>query len=105
YIAAPAQRAALLEAGSPGAIAGIAAAAVAVLLLAFYLYREYTRRLRDAAQRVGFVTRVSHELRTPLTNIRMYAELPEPPADDEQTRRARVIVAESQRLGRLIDNV
>ena len=106
YFISEAQRAAL--AGGPGAgmFLGLGAFGFALLGLAIYLYREYTRRLRDAARRVGFVTRVSHELRTPLTNIRMFAELLEDGAeDDDQARRARVIVTESERLGRLIDNV
>jgi signal transduction histidine kinase len=107
YFISPVQRSAL--AGGPGAglMLGLAAVGLALVGLAIYIYREYTRRLRDAARRVGFVTRVSHELRTPLTNIRMFAELLEDGAgdDDDQARRARVIVAESERLGRLIENV
>ncbi|HSK01555.1 MAG TPA: HAMP domain-containing sensor histidine kinase, partial [Kofleriaceae bacterium] len=109
YFISPAQRAALSGGASTGLFLGLGAIALALIGLAIYIYREYTRRLRDAARRVGFVTRVSHELRTPLTNIRMYAELLEdaldPADDDDQARRARVIVAESQRLGRLIENV
>jgi signal transduction histidine kinase len=106
YFISPAQRAALSGGASTGLFLGLGAIALALLGLAIYIYREYTRRLRDAARRVGFVTRVSHELRTPLTNIRMYAELLEDSVeDDDEARRARVIVAESQRLGRLIENV
>jgi signal transduction histidine kinase len=107
YTMSPAQRAALAGGQGLGLLLGLAALGLALLGLAIYTYREYSRRLHDAAERVGFVTRVSHELRTPLTNIRMYAELLEDAAegDDAQLRRAGVIVAESQRLGRLIDNV
>ncbi|HEY5927259.1 MAG TPA: HAMP domain-containing sensor histidine kinase [Kofleriaceae bacterium] len=107
YFISPEQRAALADDVELAPLFGIGAVALALIGLAVYVYREYTRRLRDAAARVGFVTRVSHELRTPLTNIRLYAELMEDAAldDDEQTQRARVIVAESERLGRLIDNV
>ncbi len=109
YFISPAQRAALSGGASTGLFLGLGAIALALIGLAIYIYREYTRRLRDAARRVGFVTRVSHELRTPLTNIRMYAELLEDALDgtddDDGARRARVIVAESQRLGRLIENV
>ncbi len=110
YFISPAQRAALSGGTGTGLFLGLGAIGLALIVLAVYIYREYTRRLRDAARRVGFVTRVSHELRTPLTNIRMYAELLEDAIgdageDDDQTRRARVIVAESQRLGRLIENV
>lgn len=75
--------------------------------LAVYLYREQTRELRQAAQRVEFVSQVSHELKTPLTNIRMYAEMLEEQLDDDpqQQNYLRVIVNESQRLSRLIGNV
>ncbi len=118
YFISPAQREALSGGPGAGLFLGLGAVGLALLGLAIYVYREYTRRLRDAARRVGFVTRVSHELRTPLTNIRMYAELLEDDAtaasdgehdnadtDNDQARRARVIIAESERLGRLIDNV
>ena len=109
YAISPASRAALSGGPGTGLFLGLGAIGLAVIVLAVYLYREYTRRLRDAARRVGFVTRVSHELRTPLTNIRMYAELLEDASagdeDGDQARRAKVIVAESQRLGRLIENV
>ncbi len=107
YFISPTQRAALSGGVGTGLFLGLGAIGLALLVLAVYIYREYTRRLRDAARRVGFVTRVSHELRTPLTNIRMYAELLEDSVDDDDdsARRARVIVAESQRLGRLIENV
>ncbi|TMQ24756.1 MAG: HAMP domain-containing histidine kinase [Deltaproteobacteria bacterium] len=106
YYISPAQREALTRGVGAGLFLGVGALALALLGLAVYVHREYARRLRDAADRVGFVTRVSHELRTPLMNIRMYGELLEEHAeDDDQLRRARVIVAETQRLGRLIDNV
>jgi signal transduction histidine kinase len=106
YFISPSQRAALSGGAGTGLFLGLGAIGLALIVLSVYIYREYTRRLRDAARRVGFVTRVSHELRTPLTNIRMYAELLEDSAeDDDAARRAKVIVAESQRLGRLIENV
>jgi signal transduction histidine kinase len=80
--------------------------------LAFYLYREHTREMKLAEQRVTFVNQVSHELKTPLTNIRLYAELlrENPREDDtEETgkfqRYLEVITSESQRLSRLIANV
>jgi signal transduction histidine kinase len=84
--------------------------AVGLLLggLAFYLYRESGRELREAEQRVSFVNQVSHELKTPLTNIRMYAELLEDSLpEEEQKARGQlgVVVQESQRLSRLIENV
>jgi len=91
---------------------GLALLALAVIALAAYYYRETAREVREAGQRVTFVNQVSHELKTPLTNIRMYAELLEddiqlrlPEQDGQITRCLSVIVAESQRLSRLIGNV
>ena len=81
---------------------------LAVLGLAFYLYRESTREIRDALERVSFVNQVSHELKTPLTNIRLYADLLEGvlKKNDETARSyLTVISAESGRLSRLIGNV
>jgi signal transduction histidine kinase len=82
--------------------------ALALVGVAVFLHREHTRGLRLAEQRVSFVNRVSHELKTPLTNIRLYAELLEDrldDADEEARRYIQIVVAEGQRLGRLIDNV
>ena len=90
---------------------GLGALALLVALsgMAIYFYRESSREMREAAQRVGFVTQVSHELKTPLANIRLYAELLEhemdPAEDDGPLKKLHVIVAECQRLGRLIDNI
>jgi signal transduction histidine kinase len=87
---------------------GLTAVALALSGLAVFLHREHTRGLRLAEQRVSFVNRVSHELKTPLTNIRLYAELLQERLgeDDADARRQiEVVVAEGQRLGRLIDNV
>jgi len=90
-------------------VSGIIAAAVALLALAVYFYRENSREMRVAAEKVTFVNQVSHELKTPLTNIRMYAELAEekiPEEDDQGARRCLgIVVNESQRLSRLIANV
>ena len=80
----------------------------AVVGLSYYFYREQSREMNEAAQRVSFVNQVSHELKTPLTNIRMYAELLEKDLDEPDERLQRhlgVIVSESQRLSRLIGNV
>ncbi len=89
-------------------ILGLCALGLALLGLAIYFYRESSRELRDAGQRVSFVNHVSHELKTPLTNIRMYAELLQEHLGGEDQRASRhleVVVSESQRLSRLIDNV
>jgi signal transduction histidine kinase len=89
-------------------VAGLGAVLLAMIGLAAYFFRESTRELREASQRVNFVTRVSHELKTPLTNVRLYAELLEQELEDEDEtakKRLAVIVAESQRLTRLIHNI
>lgn len=91
---------------------GIGAAAIGLSVLAVFFWREYSREVRQASQRVSFVNQVSHELKTPLTNIRMYADLLavdlenlDASADGKSSDRLRVIVSESQRLSRLIGNV
>ena len=61
-----------------------------------------------AAERTMFVSNVSHELKTPLTAIRMYAEIIRDGKDAKPERRKRyldVMVSESQRLTRLVNNV
>ncbi|MFG1432386.1 sensor histidine kinase [Xanthobacter sp. V2C-8] len=55
-----------------------------------------------------FVSSVTHELRTPLTSIRAFSELMLDAPDMEEAQRAdflRIIVAESERLGRLVNQV
>lgn len=83
---------------------------LAAIALGIYIFREYRRDMRTAAQRVTFVNQVSHELKTPLTNICLYAELLESECDDNKPdskarRYTQVLTSESQRLGRLINNV
>jgi len=109
YFVSEAQRAAITGSSVRlSLIFGLAAVGLALLGVAVYFHREYSRRMRDAAQRVSFVTQVSHELKTPLTNIRLYAELLEGDLDEEDhkgLRRASVIVSECKRLTRLIENI
>lgn len=76
---------------------------------------EHTLFLQDITQtreaeraRDQFLYHVTHELRTPLTNIRAYAEtLSEGVIDDPQTIREcyNVIMGETQRLGRLVEDI
>lgn len=106
----------LLAGAGRGAIVtlatGLSAFTLTLVVLAWLLYRDYARDIREATQQVSFVNQVSHELKTPLTNIRMYAELLERDLDAvEQEVAARprqrlaVITSEAQRLTRLIGNV
>lgn len=87
-------------------------ASLLLMILMFIIYRDYNREIKQAQQRVNFVSQVSHELKTPLTNIRMYAELLEAKMDSEvETEQSKskhfldVIINESRRLSRLIENV
>ena len=87
--------------------AGTAFLIIALALLAIFTYLQHTRELREASERVSFVNRVSHELKTPLTNIRMYAELLKERLvnNDEDSEYVDVVLSESERLSRLINNV
>jgi signal transduction histidine kinase len=80
----------------------------AILVGGALLWREAYRSHLDARQKTSFVANVSHELKTPLTTIRMYAELLSEGRIQDASRREHyldTIVAESQRLTRLINNV
>lgn len=72
------------------------------------LYRDASRQRLDAIRKTGFVSNVSHELKTPLTNIRMYAELLEEDRVSDSQKKKKflgIIVSESRRLSRLVNNV
>ncbi len=66
-------------------------------------------RVREISQmKTDFVSKASHELRTPLSSIRAYVEmLVDGEATDEESRQEfyRIIQNETERLGRLIDNM
>ncbi len=74
----------------------------------YLLLRDVRRESRLAAAQSQFVSSVSHELKTPLTAIRMFAESlslgwTKDPA--RQKEYLETIVSESERLGRLLNNV
>ncbi|MFZ4394448.1 MAG: histidine kinase dimerization/phospho-acceptor domain-containing protein, partial [Kiritimatiellia bacterium] len=104
-------------AGTPDSTRGLvllfSATLCGILLLAilgggWLLLRDAHRSAIDARTRTTFVANVSHELKTPLTTIRMYAELLSEGRARDEARRVHyldVIVQESQRLTRLINNV
>ncbi|SLM31311.1 ATPase/histidine kinase/DNA gyrase B/HSP90 domain protein [Desulfamplus magnetovallimortis] len=91
---------------------------ISVMLLSVFLisilsgaglitWQAITHR-RDALQKTSFVSSVSHELKTPLTSIRMYAELLQSGRVNSTDKKAgylAVIVDESQRLTRLVNNI
>ncbi|WGH77852.1 sensor histidine kinase [Jannaschia ovalis] len=73
------------------------------------------RELREAndkltalgVQKDAFLSQVSHELRTPMTSIRAFSEILRDPGlgEDERERYAGIILEESQRLTRLLDDL
>jgi signal transduction histidine kinase len=70
------------------------------------IWRDLGRQIRLARQKTDFVSNVSHELKTPLTSIRIFSELlGKNPDPDRQKRYSEIIVNESSRLTRLINNV
>jgi signal transduction histidine kinase len=72
------------------------------------LTRQAVRYRKEALQKTSFVSSVSHELKTPLTSIRMYAELLQSgrvSSEQKQASYLAIMVAESRRLTRLINNV
>lgn len=86
------------------------ASAVMALVLGggFYLlHRLGHHQIRLAEQQQDFVSAVSHELKTPLTAIRLYGEILKAGWADETKKRRYYdfILAESERLSRLIGNV
>jgi len=61
-----------------------------------------------AKKKTTFVTNVSHELKTPLTSIRMFAEMlrqGRPPDAGKRAQYLDLMVSETERLTRLINNV
>jgi two-component system phosphate regulon sensor histidine kinase PhoR len=84
-------------------------ASLAAILLGFATLVWAVRRERAVAELKGdFVSTVTHEMKTPLTLIRMYAELMSRDAAgsrEKQPEYASVLMRETDRLSRLIDNV
>jgi len=80
----------------------------AIILGGSLLTWQAHRNMTSAQQKTSFVSNVSHELKTPLTSIRMFAELLQEDRIKDPAKKAhylKVIVAESQRLTRLVNNV
>jgi len=70
------------------------------------IWQDLGRQVRLARQKTDFASNVSHELKTPLTSIRIFSELlAHNPDPDRQKRYSEIIVNESSRLTRLINNV
>ncbi len=64
--------------------------------------------IKLAQQKTTFAANVSHELKTPLTSIRMFSEMikeKRQPDEEKQHKYLDIIVSETERLTRLINNV
>jgi signal transduction histidine kinase len=64
--------------------------------------------MRLAQQKASFVANVSHELKTPLSSISLFVDLlrrKRPPDPKKRDRYLAMMAAETERLGRLINNV
>jgi len=97
--------------------AGVVKTAIGALVLllfvsmatgGFLVLRSLRSEMTLARQRTTFVTNVSHELKTPLTSIRLYAEMLknyEGTSREKRRRYLATMVAECERLTRLINNV
>ncbi|HOJ03471.1 MAG TPA: HAMP domain-containing sensor histidine kinase [Bacteroidota bacterium] len=89
---------------------GVLLGVVDLLLIAgvLFVYVGMRREMRLAAMKTDFVSNVSHELKTPLALIRMFAETLEMDRVPDEARRREyygIIVQESERLSRLINNI
>lgn len=81
----------------------------AILIFGFYwLIRNVNREMALAQLKTDFVANVSHELRTPLSLIQLYAETLEMDrvkSEEKKHQYYRTMVAECNRLGRLVNNI
>ena len=80
----------------------------AMLLGLFTLIQDEKRKKRMTMLRSDFVSNVTHELKTPLTSINMFAEsilLGRVNSEKDLKKYSNVIVKESERLKRMINNI
>jgi signal transduction histidine kinase len=81
---------------------------VAILSGGTYILNTLRSEMQLVRQKTTFVTNVSHELKTPLTSIRMFAEMlreRRQPDLEKQEKYLDLMVSETDRLTRLINNV
>lgn len=94
-----------LRAQATRSLAALALLLTAIGAGAWALYRGISREITFARMQAAFVAGVSHELKTPLTAIKMYADLLALGMARDPVSAARTLVAEGDRLNRLIDRV
>lgn len=81
---------------------------VSILTGSILIIRSVYQEMNLAAKKTNFVTNVSHELKTPLTSIRMFAEILKEKRQTDENKKNKyleVMVSETERLTRLINNV
>jgi signal transduction histidine kinase len=81
---------------------------VAIATGGTYILNTLRGEMLLARQKTTFVANVSHELKTPLTSIRMFAEMLKErrqPDPEKQEKYLDLMVSETERLTRLINNV
>ena len=74
----------------------------------YLLIQDVNREKRTNKLRADFVSNITHELKTPLTSINMFAEalnMGKETLDSKQTKYLNIIVKESEKLKRLINNI
>jgi signal transduction histidine kinase len=73
-----------------------------------YILQTLRSEMKLARQKTTFVANVSHELKTPLTSIRMFAEMLKQGRQPDMAKQQKyldLMVSETERLTRLINNV
>ena len=85
----------------------IAVSALVVVVGLIVIFVAVIRERKLAHLKSEFVANVSHELKTPLSLVRMFSEmlLTGRASDEKKVKYLEIIVAESERLSVLIDNV
>ena len=86
----------------------IAILSISILTGGSVVFRGVRSEMKLAGKKTTFVANVSHELKTPLTSIRLFAEIlrdRRQPDRDKQREYLDIMVSESERLTRIIDNV
>jgi two-component system phosphate regulon sensor histidine kinase PhoR len=86
----------------------IASTLVIMVVCTAFLVYAWEKERRANQLKSDFISNVSHELKTPLSLIRMFGELlalGKLKSPDKAKEYAEIITRESERLGRLIDNV
>ena len=81
---------------------------ILLVIAAIVVYRNIRREMELAQLKSDFVSNVSHELKTPLALIRMFAETLEMnrvPTEEKKQEYYGIIVHETERLTRLINNI